>query len=234
MAVKTKILVVDDEPQMLQLLSEIMTQMGAEPHCVESGPQAAERVNREKFDGVFLDWKMPVINGIDLTKCIRQSKSNARCPIVMLTGINNLTAMQESFKAGVNFFLQKPVTIQQIRHLLNASRGMMLQERRRPQRVPIQVAVLCRWKQKAIKGQGVNLSVSGMLVTMEEVPVSGASVELEFNLPGDAKLFDMTASVARINSDHQVGLHFTNLSSDVHQRLADFVDRAAGHAPGTV
>ena len=95
MAVKTKILVVDDEPQMLQLLSEIMAQMGAEPHCVESGPQAAERINREKFDGVFLDWKMPVINGLDLAKCIRQSKSNARCPIVMLTGINTLAVISK-------------------------------------------------------------------------------------------------------------------------------------------
>ena len=51
MALKAKILVVDDEPQMLQLLSEIMDQMGAEPHCVESGPQAAEQLHEPVLCG---------------------------------------------------------------------------------------------------------------------------------------------------------------------------------------
>ena len=56
MAFRPRILVVDDERQMLQLLKELLTQMGAEPCCVDSSREAAEWINREKFDGIFLDW----------------------------------------------------------------------------------------------------------------------------------------------------------------------------------
>ena len=66
MAFKPKILVVEDDEQMLRLLGEVLAQMGAEPYCEGSSVHAAELAEHEKFDGVFLDWKMPELDGLEL------------------------------------------------------------------------------------------------------------------------------------------------------------------------
>lgn len=73
---KPRILVVDDEQQMLRLLCEVLTQLGAEPQGFSSSRNAAEIVNFQKFDGVLLDWMMPEMDGLELAERIRGSNSN--------------------------------------------------------------------------------------------------------------------------------------------------------------
>ena len=65
---RPKILIVDDDLQMLGLLGNVLSQMGAEPHCVASSPQAAELITRHKFDGMFLDSDMPEMTGVELAE----------------------------------------------------------------------------------------------------------------------------------------------------------------------
>ncbi len=167
---KAKILVVDDDQQVLYLLGEVLTREGAEPHCVESSPQAAERVERERFDGVFLDWNMPELSGLKLARRIRNSSVNAHCPIVMLTGFATPELREESLRTGINFFLPKPVSMQQVRVLLNSIRGLMLEERRTAPRIPVHTPVVCAWDQHQVKGRTLNLSATGMLAALEEAP----------------------------------------------------------------
>jgi len=125
MPFRPRILVVDDDPQMLKLVGEVLAGMGAEPHCVQSSRQAAELVNREKFDGVFLDWFMPELDGLQLAERIRWSKTNSTCPMVMLTANQEPDAMRQCFRVGINFFLQKPATVDRIQGLLKAARDLM-------------------------------------------------------------------------------------------------------------
>ena len=229
MAFKPKILVVEDDEQMLRLLGEVLAQMGAEPCCEGSSVRAAELAEREKYDGVFLDWKMPELDGLELAQRIRQSKMNPNCPIVMITGITEPGALKNSFQAGINFFLQKPVTIQQVRHLLNVTRGMMLEERRRYQRISVQTEIRCKWDDREVTGESLNLSVSGILVKFDQAPPRETEVHMEFKLPGDPRPFDIVARVARLTSDgHHAGLQFVEISPEQRQRLLDFSDRALG------
>ena len=139
MIFKPRMLVVDDEIALLEFLGEVLKGRGASPHCVQSSRQAAELVDREKFDGVFLDWKMPELDGLELARHIRWSKSNSRCPIAMLTGAAEPEGLRQCFRAGVNFFLQKPATVAQIERLFNAARDAMFQEHLRYLRIPLEV-----------------------------------------------------------------------------------------------
>lgn len=226
MRFKPRILVVDDEPQMLTLLGEVLAGMGTEPRCVQSSRQAADLINREKFDGVLLDWFMPELDGLKLAERIRWSKANSTCPLIMLTGNQDPDAMRESFRVGINFFLQKPATVERIQHLVNAARDLMLQERLRYQRVPLQVPVHCQWKvqdfeQKSV-GEAVNLSTSGMLARLEAAPPPGGILQVRFALPGDSQPFACTAWVVRQAPVRQVGLRFVNLTRDDRWRLLGF------------
>ncbi|MGH9805565.1 MAG: response regulator, partial [Candidatus Acidiferrales bacterium] len=121
MEFKPKILVVDDEPSLLRLLKDLLSEMGAEPSLMASSLQAAELINQEKFDGAIVDWVMPEMDGLELIQVIRKSRSNKKIPVVMLTSVMEAGALQKAFKAGANFFLQKPVSVAQLRHLLNAT-----------------------------------------------------------------------------------------------------------------
>ena len=59
MPANPRILVVDDELAALELIGQTLTALGTEPKCIHSSRLAAELIQKEKFDGVFLDWMMP-------------------------------------------------------------------------------------------------------------------------------------------------------------------------------
>ena len=229
---KPKILVVEDDQAMLQLLGEVLGQMGAEPRLVASSTHAAELVEREKFDGIFLDLIMPELDGLELARRIRASKSNATVPLVMITGSPEPTAMTNSFQAGINFFLHKPVTAQQLGKLLNAARGLMLEERRRYQRAPVALLMRCRWQAEAgaaaaahqVTGQSINLSASGALLDLPELAPVGAPVRVEFSIPGHPQGLSLAGRVVRHNSARSLGVRFET-DDPTRRRLTEFVDK---------
>ncbi len=234
MAFRPRILIVDDDAGSLSLIGRVLSQMGAEPAMVGNPVQAAELVEREKFDGVFLDLQMPEMDGLELARRIRQSKSNHRVPIVMLTGAD-ASVMKSSFDAGSNFILQKPINIERIRHLLNATRGAMLEERRRYQRAPVKTWVRLRWEGGQASGRSTNLSSDGMLLSLSQPPAAGTEVRVEFEMGEDAQAFPVTvpAVVARVaespapgeTEGQAVAVQFRHVDRKVREALAEFVEK---------
>lgn len=233
MVFRPKILIVENDPKMLRLLRDSLSKLGAEPCTMDSAPKAAEMLETIKYDGVFLEWTLPDLDGLGLTKRIRKSKLNKGCPIVILTSADGPKILKESFQAGANFFLQKPVTIGQIRHLLNASRGMMLAEHRRFQRAPVNFTLLCHWSNKSLKGQAVDLSASGMLFTLPETPNLGDEMRVEFKLPDEDKPIHLTGMITRLMAGDQVGIHFVKPEWEIQKRIMDFTDRALSRVATT-
>src|SRR5208283_4228403 len=103
-----KLLVVDDDPAALDLIKALVEPQGYEVLALTDSRRAAECVNKQPFDGVFVDVLMPKLDGFELTKLIRASRLNSRAPIVMITASQDLETMRGGFKAGVTFFLTKP------------------------------------------------------------------------------------------------------------------------------
>jgi CheY-like chemotaxis protein len=226
MAFRPRILVVDDDPQMLNMLGEVLANLGSEPRLVQSSRQAAEIINKEKFDGVFLDWFMPELDGLQLAERVRWSKTNSTCPMVMLTANQEPDAMRQCFRVGINFFLQKPATVERIENLVKAARDLMLQERLRYQRIPLLAPVRCQWQvqdyEQSARGESINLSTSGLLARLDTEPPAGALVHLSFQLPGEGAPFTATACAVRHAGSGQVGFRFVNLSREDRWRLLNF------------
>ena len=232
MGMKARILVVDDDEQLLKLLDQVLSGLGVEVCAVESGQRAAELVGKDKFDGVFLDWKMPKMTGMELARRVRDSEPNSDCPIVMLTGHPSPSAVEESRDAGVDFFLPKPLSMHQIGGVLDAMEGMKMGRRPRARRVPMRSRVIVRWGLNRIEGQTRNVSSSGMLAVFESSPPIGSRVTLEFTLPGDDTPIDLGAQVsrvticahvARVTPNRQVGFRFTDSSSETTSRLGHYL-----------
>lgn len=235
MTFKPRVLVVDDDPFVLEVLAEGLTRAEAEPCPMESSPRAAEVLNKEKFDGVFLDWLMPGMDGLELARQVRWSNSNSLCPIVMITGNAEPGALGHCFRAGVNFFLQKPVSLEQVQKITRDAWDLMLQERLRYQRVPVQVPVVCTYHIQSLKqeskGETVNLSTTGMCLRLDSAPAPGSRIQLTFRLPRDSQFLLVDAVVVRLISSQEIGVRLINLVSEVRWRLMGFSKSFFAEAP---
>ena len=106
-----RILVVDDSWEVLEFFKEYANQAGVSCATAIGGVEAIELIenNREKpFDFIFIDWSMPVINGIELTEKIRtQYKSDAI--VIMISAAEWDNIKKDAVKAGVDAFIPKPL-----------------------------------------------------------------------------------------------------------------------------
>ena len=114
-AQKLKILVVDDEAPLRDILGEMLQREGHEVRLAESGLQALELFDADSFDAVFTDIGMPGMNGWELARSIRAR--NGLIPIAVITGWGNAVGAQEQNDAGVNWVVTKPFTAARISEL---------------------------------------------------------------------------------------------------------------------
>ncbi len=235
MAVKPKILIVENDVSLRRMLENNLRAMGADPHCVSTAHEATERVDGDKFDGVFLDWSSPTIHGEELTRLIRTSKSNAKIPIAMLASQRDTRAVKAGFALGVTFHLAKPFGQKELQRLLNATRGTMLEERRRYMRVPVNLPVICEWAvkdtYKRVPGKSVNLSTTGLLVMLSPHPDLGIEAALEMLLPALKRNLTPKGLVKRITADSQVAFQFVKFPGEERELLETFLTREPAGAP---
>lgn len=225
MAFKPRILVLDKDPETLKLLETTIKTMGGEPFCHASGRAALTLANKQKFDGAFIDWDSTELGGELVIKMIRRSKSNSTIPIAILTTTQNTKAIAAGFKAGATFSLSKPVGALELTRLLNASRGAMLEERRRYTRVPVKMAVVCKWGGKTATAQAVDVSASGLMVALVPPPEVGAKLALEFTLPRARKAIEVDGEVMRVTPANQTGLHFIKLPPEKRDEILSYVSK---------
>jgi len=104
-----KILLVDDEVQILEMLQEAFSLYNYQVKTAESSEQALEVLAKESIMVMFLDLKLPGMSGIDLCRQIR--KDNQIAVIHALTGYGNFFGLLECRAAGFDDFFMKPVAL---------------------------------------------------------------------------------------------------------------------------
>jgi adenylate cyclase len=104
-----RILVVDDTPQNVKLLADLLTAKGYEVTTASSGEQALESIAKTPPDLVLLDVMMPGLNGYDVCRKIRENPATALLPVVMCTSLDPHQERIKGIEAGADDFLSKPV-----------------------------------------------------------------------------------------------------------------------------
>ena len=216
-----KLLVVEDDPASLELMTEVFISLKADVRAVNDSEKAVGIINHERFDGIFLDLEMPSLNGFDLARLVRKSSSNKSTPIVIVTGRDERQTMQEVFALGATFFLQKPVDRQKLSILFRTVSGGMLENRRKYIRVPLQTEVICVVGSRTIRGMTWNLSQGGMQVEASNLQPKD-TVRLSFRLPVSGVSIDAMGTVAWANEKRQ-GIQFTTLNSPAQQSIRTYI-----------
>ncbi len=114
-----KILTVDDHEMNQVLLVQILTKMGYTCKTARNGAEAVGLAIEEKFDIIFMDILMPVMDGVDATKRIREYYVNTDTPLIIgVTANALLQEKQRGFEAGMNDFLIKPYKAIDVQNML--------------------------------------------------------------------------------------------------------------------
>ena len=105
----SKILVVDDNPQNLELLQAYLEDLGCTVISAVDGVQALEAVSRDNPDLILLDIMMPRMSGFEVCRRIKENEATADIPVVMVTALNELGDIERAVAAGTDDFLSKPI-----------------------------------------------------------------------------------------------------------------------------
>ncbi|GAA6166431.1 response regulator [Sessilibacter corallicola] len=116
---KLKILAVDDNPANLMLVREFLSNLGIDVTTANTGQDAIKACENKRFDMIFMDIQMPDIDGIAATKVIRENQpAGLRTPIVALTAHAVNDRKSELLLAGLDDYLSKPITQEQLSHVI--------------------------------------------------------------------------------------------------------------------
>jgi class 3 adenylate cyclase len=104
-----RILVVDDVPQNVKLLADVLAFHGYDVVTASDGDEGLQRVREDHPDLVLLDVMMPRLNGYDACRAIRADPATALLPVVMVTALDPAKERVKGIEAGADDFLSKPI-----------------------------------------------------------------------------------------------------------------------------
>jgi len=107
--VSEKVLLVDDEIDFLEVMSQRMKARGLEITTAESAVQAISIIKKKTFDAVVMDFQMPGMNGMEALKIIKNNKPEMQ--VILLTAYATIEKTVEVIKAGAMDLLEKPADI---------------------------------------------------------------------------------------------------------------------------
>jgi len=106
---KPVILIVDDQPQNIELFEAHLALQGYEIVTAESGEEALEQLSCNQIDLIMLDVMMPGMDGFEVTRRIRQDDTHRQLPIILVTALRETEDRVKGIKAGCDDFISKPV-----------------------------------------------------------------------------------------------------------------------------
>jgi two-component system response regulator PilR (NtrC family) len=122
MSARQKILIVDDEPDIRELLEITLGRMKLETRSARDVNEAREWLGRESFDLCLTDMRLPDGTGLELVQFIQQRYPHV--PVAMITAFGSLDTAINALKAGAFDFLTKPVDLPRLRELVGTALRM--------------------------------------------------------------------------------------------------------------
>ena len=157
---KSKILVVEDEQDIRDLLVFNLQKNGFNVQAVDNGEKALSLIRTDNFDLILLDLMIPGISGFDLTRILKNDDETSEVPIIMLTAKGEESDIVKGLEIGAQDYITKPFSLK----VLMARISKVIQN-----------------KNKSINNKGI-IEFSALLINIKsrEVIVEGKSIDLTF------------------------------------------------------
>jgi DNA-binding NtrC family response regulator len=121
MAKLNQILIVDDNPHMSNLLSDILDFFDYKAVGARDGEEALRTLTEKSFDMVITDLRMPRMDGMNLLRALKERFPGL--PVVVITGFGTDSSRSDALEAQADGFLAKPFKVEEIKELLKKHLG---------------------------------------------------------------------------------------------------------------
>lgn len=118
-----KILIVDDNESIRDLLTTLCSSYDLNAKCVTNGQEAVNALENDNFKIVFMDLDMPIMGGLQATQVIRQGereRNRKRTPIIAISGTTIAQPHKTCLDAGMDGFISKPLVLGEIFDVLKS------------------------------------------------------------------------------------------------------------------
>ncbi|MGQ9496439.1 MAG: response regulator [Thermoanaerobaculaceae bacterium] len=119
---KVRVLVVDDDPQVLKSLADVLTSLGLETAQADGGEQALTLLEKERFDVVILDLLMPGLSGFEVLTKLKERRPHQ--PVILSSGYAPDQRVQEALQHPRTSYLRKPYSLQELQATLARALGV--------------------------------------------------------------------------------------------------------------
>ncbi len=117
-----RILAVEDEPEYLEMLQEVMQSIGHNIVIALNGVEALDVLEKQKIDVVVSDVKMPAMNGLEFHRRLRALPEHRNTPFIFLTGVNDVSEVKAACTLDCDLVLQKPFPIDELIKLFSGKK----------------------------------------------------------------------------------------------------------------
>lgn len=114
-----RIMVVDDEPEITEIVATFLTESGYQVVIENDPTKAIDQIRANKPDVVLLDIMMPGMDGYDVCRELKKDAKLAHTPVIFLTGKDRTDDMGRSFKVGGDMFIKKPFSCERLLEIVN-------------------------------------------------------------------------------------------------------------------
>ena len=206
---------------MIDVVQRALLDLGIGVEVYSTADWAREDLADSKFDAVILDCE--VAGAPSLLQMIRGTANNGRTLAFAI--VPDDAALQQALAAGANLALEKPISMDRARSSLRAAYGLIMQERRRFFRYPLDVAVRVGVSERVqLVGTAINISEGGMAIRCnDELPIN-AAVKLVFLLPGEKAEVEAKGMIVWKDARGHGGIRFEQMSAPNRQRLNDWLE----------
>ncbi len=111
---KKKILVIDDEQKVRELIADLLGHQGYQLCFAEDGPQGLEAAKRELPDLILLDVMMPTMDGFQVQKKLSEDGNTAKIPVVFVTARAALEDTMRAMSQGAAGYIEKPFDVKRL------------------------------------------------------------------------------------------------------------------------
>ncbi len=216
-AIGVRVLLVSGDIQTIDTLNHFMEQMAMHVEVCSDIGSATRKLCHGKFEAVVVDFKDPA-KTLELIKKPREMTSHKGA--VVLAILNSSNEMPDAFRAGANFALVRPLLPTILMRTLRAAYPLMVRERRRyyrcPLQIPIHISISCR---REFVASSINISEGGMALASSFPLQVGERVSLRLTLPGTEGTATISSEVCWTDNAGRVGLEFVQVPETVVERL---------------
>lgn len=131
-----RVLIVDDNAAAREVYSETLLSLNIEAIAVDSAQDALLALKKSRFDAALIDWQMPEMDGLALSRQIRDSAKTAKLPIVLMTAYGHENLASQAAELDISACLEKPVKPSPLLEALLEALGEEAQIQRQKQRQP--------------------------------------------------------------------------------------------------